>query len=319
MARLDRLDPGKEVAQLGAALGREFFYELLRSVSLQEEPRLHAGLAQLVDAELLYQRGTPPEATYTFKHALIQETAYQSLLKSVRQQFHARIAQVLEERFPERVEAEPEVIARHYDQAGLATPAIAHYQRAGERAAQRSANEEAIGHLRRALALSGTLPETRERDQRELGLQMAIAAPLGGVRGWSDPEYEGPTRARASWLPEIGESPELPRVLVGMATAYLVKGDLATGAEVAQEALAAAERTGDAFDLLLAHVVVGFPFLFRGDFSRALEHFEQAIELYDPGEHASFAYTLGATVASTPIRMRPCVTSTSAIPTGRWL
>jgi class 3 adenylate cyclase len=198
MARLDRLDAGKEMAQLGAALGREFSYELLRSVSLLEEPRLHAGLAQLADAELLYQRGAPPAATYTFKHALIQETAYQSLLKSVRQQFHARIAQVLEERFPERVESEPEVIARHYDQAGLAARAITHYQRAGERATQRSANEEAIGHLRRALDLVATLPETRERQQRELGLQMALGAPLAAARGWSHPENEQAyARARA--------------------------------------------------------------------------------------------------------------------------
>ena len=142
-----------------------------------------------MDAELLYQRGTPPAATYTFKHALIQETAYQSLLKRTRQQLHARVAQVLEERFPERVAAAPEVIARHYDQAGLATQAIAHYQLAGERAAQRSANEEAIGHLRRALDLVGTLAETRERHQRELGLQMALGARRGqgmvtsGVRG----------------------------------------------------------------------------------------------------------------------------------------
>ena len=167
MARLDRLDAAKEVAQRGAALGREFPYALLRSVSLQEAPRLHAGLAQLVDAEILYQRGEPPAATYTFKHALIQETAYQSLLKRTRQQLHARIAQVLEERFPERVAAEPEVIARHYDQAGLATQAIAHYQRAGERAAQRSANEEAIDaqtpdHRRAARAGHGRAREAFE-------------------------------------------------------------------------------------------------------------------------------------------------------------
>src|SRR4029077_5532135 len=130
-------------------------------------------------------------ATYMFKHALIQETAYQSLLKRKRQHLHARIAHVLEERFPERVASEPEVIARHYDQAGLAAPAIAHYQRAGERATQRSANEEAIGHLRRALDLVATLSETRERHQMELGLQMAIGAPLTAARGWAHPEYEG--------------------------------------------------------------------------------------------------------------------------------
>jgi len=294
MARLDRLNTAKEVAQLGAALGREFSYELLRCVSLQEEPRLRAGLAQLVDAELLYQRGAPPAATYTFKHALIQEMAYQSLLKSVRQQFHTRIAQVLEDRLPERAASEPEVVARHYDQAGLAASAIAHYQRAGERATQRSANEEAIGHLRRALELVGTLPETRERHQQELGLQMLIGVPLGVARGWSHPEFES-TYARARELAsQIGEAPELSRVLVGLAVAYQTKGDLAAAVELTQEALAAAERTGAVFDLLSAHVVAGSPLLYQGHFLQALQHFEQTIRLYNPTEHASYAYIMGA-------------------------
>ena len=166
MGRLDRLSATKEVAQRAAVLGREFAYPLLAAVAGLEEAALRHGLARLVEAEIVFARGEPPEATYTFKHALLQEAAYGSLLKRTRQQLHARIAQVLEERFPERVASEPEVVARHYDQAGLALPAIAHYQRAGERAAERSANEEAIGHLRRALALVGTLPETRERDQQ---------------------------------------------------------------------------------------------------------------------------------------------------------
>jgi predicted ATPase len=199
MGRLDRLSATKEVAQRAAVLGREFSYRLLAAVAGLDEAALRHGLERLVEAEIVFARGEPPEATYTFKHALLQEAAYGSLLKRTRQQLHARIAQVLDERFPERVASEPEVIARHYDQAGLAAPAIAHYQRAGERAAERSANEEAIGHLRHALALVGTLPETRERHQRELGLQMAIGAPLAAARGWSHPEFEG-TYARASWL-----------------------------------------------------------------------------------------------------------------------
>jgi predicted ATPase len=161
------------VAQRAAVLGREFAYPLLAAMAGMDEVALRQGLTRLVDAEILFARGEPPAATYTFKHALIQETAYQSLLKRTRQQLHARTAQVLEARFPERVAAEPEVIARHYDQAGLAVQAGAHYQRAGERATKRSANEEAIGHLRRPLDLVATLPETRERHQMELGLQMA--------------------------------------------------------------------------------------------------------------------------------------------------
>jgi predicted ATPase len=180
MGRLDRLsvakDRAREVAQRAAVLGREFGYPLLAAMVGMDEAALRQGLARLVDAEILFARGEPPAATYTFKHALIQETAYQSQLKRTRQQLHARIAQVLEERFPERVAAEPEVIARHYDQAGLAAQASAHYQRAGERATQRSANEEAIGHLRRALDLVATLPETRERVDAK-----ALLAALGGA------------------------------------------------------------------------------------------------------------------------------------------
>ena len=293
MGRLDRLSTAKEVAQRAAVLGREFAYPLLTAVAGLEEAGLRHGLARLVEAEIVFARGEPPEATYTFKHALVQEAAYGSLLKRTRQQLHARIARVLEERFPDRVASEPEVIARHYDQAGLVTPAIAHYQRAGERATQRWANEEAIGHLRHALALLGTLPETRERNQRELVLQMAIGAPLSAARGWSNPDYEGVfVRARAL-ASQIGDSPELPRVLEGMGAAYLMKGDLTTAVEIGSEALAAAERTGAVFDLLLAHVSLGTALAYQGHFTRGVEHLEQAIALYDPSRHAAFAYALG--------------------------
>ncbi|HME70904.1 MAG TPA: adenylate/guanylate cyclase domain-containing protein [Myxococcota bacterium] len=294
MARLDRLSAAKEVAQRAAVLGREFGYPLLAATVGMDEAALRHGLARLVEAEILFARGEPPAATYSFKHALIQETAYQSQLKRTRQQLHARVAKVLEERFPERVASEPEVVARHYDQAGLAAQAITHYQRAGERATQRSANEEAIGHLRRALALVATLPETRERHQMELGLQMAIRAPLGAARGWSHPENEQTYRRARELISQLGESPELPLVLAGMAATYFIKGHVATAAEVAQEALAAAERTGEAFDLLSAHYQVGEPLLFQGHFSQALHHFEQSLRLYNPSEHGSSAYTVGA-------------------------
>jgi class 3 adenylate cyclase/predicted ATPase len=293
MARLDRLSAAKEVAQLAAVLGREFGYPLLAATAGLDDATLLHGLARLVEAEILFARGEPPAATYMFKHALIQETAYQSLLKRKRQHLHARIAHVLEERFPERVAAEPEVIARHYDQAGLVAEASVHYQRTGERATRRSANEEAIGHLRRALALVELLPVARERDQRELGLQMAIGAPLVAARGQSHPETEK-TYARARELiAQIGQSPELPRLMAGMAAAYFVKGDLAAAAELAQEALTAAERTGEPFDLLSSHYLVGLPLLFQGNFSQALQHFEHSIKLYDPTEHASLAYSVG--------------------------
>ena len=293
MARLDRLSAAKEIAQRAAVLGREFGYALLAATASLDEAALRQGLARLVEAEILFARGEPPAATYTFKHALIEETAYQSLLKRTRQQLHARVAQVLEERFPERVAAEPEVVARHYEQAGLVAQASAHYQGAGERATQRSANEEAIGHLRRALALVATLPETRERHQMELGLQMAIGVPLIAARGISHPENEQAYARARELASQIGESPELPIVLAGLADAYFVKGNLATSAEVAQEGLAAAERTGEVFDLLSAHYQLGAVLLYEGQFSRALPHFEHSIRMYDPGTHGSLAYAAG--------------------------
>jgi predicted ATPase/class 3 adenylate cyclase len=293
MGRLDRLSTAKDLAQRAAVLGREFSYPLLSAVADRKDAALRQDLTRLVEASILFARGEPPHATYAFKHALIQEAAVQSLLKRTRQQLHGRIGELLETRFPERVESEPEVIARHYEQAGLVAPAIAHYRRAGERAAERSANEEAIGHLRRALALLATLPDDRERDQQELRLQMAIATPLGASGAFSHPDCQAAHARARALATRIGESPELARVLVGLATAYFVQGDLATGEAIGLDALTAATRTRDSLDLLLAHVVVGFPHFYRGSFARAAEHYGQATALYDPREHASFARTLG--------------------------
>ena len=293
MGRLDRLSTAKELAQRAAALGREFPYALLAAISDRNDAALRRDLARLVDAGILFVRGEPPHAAFVFKHALIEDAAYQSLLKRTRQQLHARIGATLEARFPERAESEPEVLARHYEQAGMVTPAIAHYRRAGERAAERSANEEAIGHLRRALSLLATLPEDRERDEEEMRLQMAIATPLGASGGFSHPDCAAAHARARALATRIGESPELARVLSGLATAYFVQGDLATGEAIGRDALAAAERTGDALDLLLAHVVAGFPHFYRGSFARAAEHYGRAVALYDPREHASFARTLG--------------------------
>ena len=175
MARLDRLATVKSLAQLGATLGREFSYELLQAVSPWDEGTLQRGLHQLVEAEFLYQRGLPPQATYLFKHALIQDAAYQSLLRSTRQQYHQRIAQVLEARFPELCETQPELLAQHYTEAGLMAQAIPYWQRAGQRAIERSAHLEAIAHLTKGLEVLRTLPDTPERAQQELVVQMPSA------------------------------------------------------------------------------------------------------------------------------------------------
>src|SRR5882672_4011668 len=174
LARLDRLSTARQVAQLGATLGREFSYELLHAVAPTSEAALQTALAKLVEAEILYQRGASEQARYFFKHALIQDTAYQSLLKSTRQHYHQQIAQVLEERFPETKETQPELLAHHYTEAGLIEQAIPYWQKAGQRASQRSAYVEAISHFTRGLELLEAQPETPERTQQELALQIAL-------------------------------------------------------------------------------------------------------------------------------------------------
>src|SRR5262249_36250449 len=164
----------KAVAQLGAVLGREFAYALPRAVAPMDEPTLQQSLAQLVEAELLYQRGLLPQATYLFKHALVQDAAYQSLLRSTRQQYHARIAHVLEAQFPETVATQPELLAHHYTEAGLTAQAIPYWQQAGQRALERSANLEAVAHLTKGLEVLATLPDTPERAQQELAMQLTL-------------------------------------------------------------------------------------------------------------------------------------------------
>jgi predicted ATPase len=170
MARLDQLRAAKEVAQLGAVLGREFAYDVLQAIAPMDEAALQDGLSKLVQAELLYQRGRPPRARYVFKHALIQDAAYASLLRSARQQVHANVAQALMAKLPELAETQPELLAHHYTQAGLVAPALDRWQVAAERAVQSTAYVEAIHSIDQALAQLAQLPPDETRDRRELEL-----------------------------------------------------------------------------------------------------------------------------------------------------
>src|SRR5262249_41869766 len=188
MARLDRLVTAKAVAQYAAVIGRQFAYDLLQAVSQLDAITLQRELGRLVEAEIVYQRGVPPQATYTFKHALIQDAAYESLLKSTRQYYHQRIAQVLVAHFPEMAETQPELVAHHSTEAGLTEQAVHYWQHAGQRASQRSAHVEAITHLRQGLALLKTLPETAERTQREVDMLIALGASLLTTQGYGAAE-----------------------------------------------------------------------------------------------------------------------------------
>ena len=188
MARLDRLAPVKEVAQIGACIGRVFQHRLLAAVTGYDDARLEGILQQLEKSELVFRRGVPPEATYTFKHALVQDTAYQSLLKSRRQQIHASIASELEAQFPEIVEAEPETLAHHYTAAGLTEQAVAYWLKAGQQALKRSANLEAVAHLGKGLELVASLPDSEDRLRQEIHLQSAMGVTMMAARGWAAPE-----------------------------------------------------------------------------------------------------------------------------------
>jgi predicted ATPase/class 3 adenylate cyclase len=293
MARLDRLSTARAVAQLGAVLGREFAYELIQAVTMMDEATLQRGLAQLVDAELLYQRGQPPQAQYVFKHALIQETAYQSLLKSTRQQYHQQIAQVLAVQFPDIVETQPELLAQHYTEAGLAAQAILYWQRAGQQAMQRSANLEAINHLTKGLELLETLPDTPERTQQELTLHTALSVPLMATKGAAAPEVER-TYARARELcQQVGETPQLFPVLYGQWLFYLVRAQLQTARQLSEQLLILAQRAQDTTLLLEAHRALGTSLFYLGELAPARTHLEQAMTLYDPQQHRSLAFHAG--------------------------
>ena len=209
LARLDRLAPVKEIAQIGAALGREFSHGLLAAVADRPEAELQAALDQLVAAELVYRRGTAPDVTYSFKHALVQDAAYGTLLKSRRQHLHARIAQVMEEQFPEIVETQPELLAQHYTGAGLTEQAIVYWEKAGERAIQSSANAEAIERFSKALELLATVPETPERIRQELALQTRLGPAVIAVKGYAAPDVETVyTRAR-ELCARVADCPQL--------------------------------------------------------------------------------------------------------------
>jgi TOMM system kinase/cyclase fusion protein len=293
MARLDRLAAVKAMAQLGATLGREFSYELLQAVAPWDEGTLQRGLQQLVEAEFLYQQGLPPQATYTFKHALIQDAAYQSLLRSTRQRYHQQIARVLETRFPETAETQPELVAHHYTEAGLNAQAIPYWQRAGHHASDRSANMEAISHLSTGIELLQTLPETPERTQQALTLHIALGAALQIAKGHAAPEVEHTyTRARAL-CQQVGETPELVPVLFGLWRFYVLRPALHTARELGETMLRLAQRTDDPTLAVMAHWALGLTWLWLGALPVARQHLEEAIARYTPDQRRVIVSRVG--------------------------
>jgi predicted ATPase/class 3 adenylate cyclase len=291
MARLDRLETAKGVAQWGATLGRQFSYSLLQAVSQLDAMTLQHELERLVEAELLYQRGVSPQATYIFKHALIQDAAYQSLLRRTRQDYHQRIAQVMVEQFPEMVETQPELLAYHYTEAGRDEAAVSCWQRAGQYALQRSAYVEAIAHLTQGLALLMRLPETPARLQQELDLQVALGPPLVATKGYAAPDVERAYARAQELCQQLGDIPQLFPVLRGLMMYYLNRGDLQTTNQLGEQLLRLAQV--DSALLLLAHHQLGMVLLMRGEPASAHAHHMQALAIYTPQEHRVLALRYG--------------------------
>jgi len=300
MARLDRLGPAKEVAQIGAAIGREFSYTLLASVAPQPEADLKSALDRLVAAGLLLRRGVPPHARYLFKHSLVQDAAYGTLLREPRRALHARIAEIIESQFPEIAENQPELLARHCTEAGLVEKAARLWSRAGQRSLTRSALVEAIEQFTHALTEISTLPMTPALRREQIKLQVALITPLGHVKGFTAPETKAAAE-QAHVLIEraeaLGDRSEDPLLLFSVLHSFWVantvalKGDVAC--DLAAQFLALAEKQGATIPRMIGHRLMGASLLCTGVLAEGRTHLDQAVALYDPAEHRPLATRFG--------------------------
>ena len=287
MERVDRLGPVKEVVQIGAAIGREFTYELLRAVVGATDQELHSALDLVVGSGLIRQEGEEPLARYHFKHALVQEAAYNTLPKKSRRLLHARIAKTLEEKFAERVQTEPELLAHHSEQAGLTEAALMYWRLAARRDADRSANIEAINHFNNALVLLKDLPESRQRDALELELLIARGAPMVTVKGYASQEIERNYLRAREISHEDSNSEHHFLAVWGLWVFHLVRGPLTQACELAENLLSLASRQQNPDLLIRAHESVGSTYSFLGRFDEAKTHLIAAKSLYDPTRHRS--------------------------------
>ncbi len=293
MARLDCLGTAKSTAQLAATLGREFAFEDIRAVAPEDEATLRHHLTQLVEAELLYQRGLPPQTQYFFKHALIQDAAYQSLLRSTRRHYHGQIAQALEARSPEVRESQPERLAHHYAEAGLPTQAITYWHRASQHAMARAAHLEAIAHVQQGLELTTTLPDAPERWQMELMCQTTLGTALISSKGNTAPEVEEAFMQARRLCQQIGDSPHLFPVLRGLWMFYLTRGEGRIAIELGEHLLQLAEHQPEPVLLLEAHRALAITQLFQGNLLPSRIHFEHAARHYDAEQRHELALRFG--------------------------
>ena len=303
MARLDRLGPAREVAQVGAVIGRDFSYALLHAIAGMEDAPLQMALERLAEADILLVQGLPPESEYRFKHALIQDAAYDNLLKSRRQVLHRRVADVLLDSVGGTAPAEPELLAHHFTQAGLTEAAIQWWGKAGQRSLERSALVEAVEQISRALDQIATLPSTPTLRREEIKLQVSLITPLIHVKGYAAPETKAASE-RARMLIEkaeaLGERPDDPLLLFsvfyGFWVAKYVAFDGDALRELAAQFLALAEKQGATVPLMIGHRLMGMSALHTGDFAQARVHYDRGVALYDPAEHRPLATRFGQDV-----------------------
>jgi class 3 adenylate cyclase len=286
LARLDRLAPVREVAQIGAVVGRQFSYELLNAVTRLPREKLGEALDQLVRSELVFRRGEIPQAIYTFKHVLVRDAAYSSLLRTQRAQLHAAIASAFEQRFPEIVEAQPETLAHHLTEAGLSEKAVRYWLKAGKNAAQRFANLEAVAHLQRGIEIVGRLPHGAARDRLELDLQFALGPCLIATQGpASSTAIATFTRGR-ELCARLGDAPEYLQVMFWLATGSVIRGELAQAREVTATLLGLAEARNDRSMVINAMRGLGMILLFMGDVVEPRELTERAFEAFSASNEA---------------------------------
>ena len=295
LARLDRLgSAGKEAASVGAVIGRQFHYGLIQKTWPHDEPMLQKGLAHLTEAGIVQAHGRPPESRYQFKHALIQEAAYQSLVKKKRQQLHNKVAQILVADFADLAETQPELLGHHFSEAGVADQAIPYWEKAAQRAVQRSANVEAAAQYKRALSLLKTLPEKPERNQRELGLLLSFGSPMMASKGYANPEVRE-VYARARELCKMAGSDDgaLYKALLGLWQVAMVGGDVKLARDLTDQLLPLSIKIGNSGFRVLAERAHGTTVMLQGDVAACREHCEIGLSLYDVKVHGSLAFTTG--------------------------
>ena len=290
MARLDRLESVRRVAQIGAAIGREFSYALLSAASRLPEDELQAALGRLVVSELVFQRGTPPDAVYSFKHALVQDAAYGSLLRSSRQQLHVRIAEALEAELPEIIESQPELLARHYAEARMAEKSVAYWAKAGRRSAARSAMAEAAAQLQKGLDQLALLPDTPTRQRQELEFCSGLGAVLMIVKGYAAPETgRAYARARELWE-QLGSPSEFLHVPWGHSQYHALRGEFDLAQRLDEDLLRLSRQRNDFGGLVLGYLSSGRNLMFAGRFAPSRSHLEEVLALYDPISHNSLVH-----------------------------